>query len=696
MADSLRTTERRETDHVLRPLCTAWLKKISLASKQWEKQFGEFAREAMNYFDGDSQWLWANDFAKSRASGYLGDDTIMPNPTFRVVPNRTAEMVQLFGPAVYYQDHVRTVTYRQPVTFGPEVFGDPQDPMAQQVASMLAYQQDVTTARKQGAASVLETVANYVALEGDLKPQGRDCIQEAIVKGASWMTVELDERGMPVARQVSADDVLVDPDATKWDWDQVRWQSVWRVRPYYDVEATVEQMCQLEPGSLSGKFKPYCKAESLWREGETASNKVANYERKQGKSDDLLGYWEIYSRFGMGHEMSGVELDPEAKSWLDSCGRYVHLMICPGCPFPLNMPGDLVEDVLTTPDTLPDDPEDIQPDMLDENGQPIPQGPTPEDQLWGAVQWPLPFFDDKLFPIQPLGFLRKTGQPYHISLLKPAAGYMRFLYWAYSFMATKVAAASTTLIGVKKAADEKFKNKILEGSGSGLNVVEIEEATGMRITDLLSVFQAPSIDPQMMAVVEKLEAACDKATGLVDLIYGMTGVQLRSAQEANIKQGNTQIRPDDMAKTVDDFFSVIARMQMLALQWTATSEQLTPIVGQVGAYVWQQNIENQPPDVIAREYEFRVEAGSSRRPNKATRIDQLNSAMQVLTPVLQGWAQATGQVDPLNALIQQWGKENEIPGIEKYVLQPPPPPPMPQQAPGQEEQPQGPPQGAAA
>jgi hypothetical protein len=77
---------------------------------------------------------------------------------------------------------------------------------------------------------------------------------------------------------------------------------------------------------------------------------------------------------------------------------------------------------------------------------------------------------------------------------------------------------------------------------------------------------------------------------------------------------------------------------------------------------------------IAKEYDYRIEAGSARKPNKQTRIEQMQSALQNLGPVLSGLI-GSGVVDPFNALIRDWAESMDLDATPYLV--PPPPPPMP-------------------
>jgi hypothetical protein len=97
---------------------------------------------------------------------------------------------------------------------------------------------------------------------------------------------------------------------------------------------------------------------------------------------------------------------------------------------------------------------------------------------------------------------------------------------------------------------------------------------------------------------------------------------------------------------------------------------------------------SQDLDTIVREFDYRIEAGSVRKPNKAARVEQMQQAIQVWGPFLQQYTFATGDVKPIQALMDDWGKSMDL-DVDRYALMPPPPPMPPDQQ-------EGPPQEKAA
>jgi len=154
----------------------------------------------------------------------------------------------------------------------------------------------------------------------------------------------------------------------------------------------------------------------------------------------------------------------------------------------------------------------------------------------------------------------------------------------------------------------------------------------------------------------------------------------RSAAEAQIKNENISIRPDNMANELEDCMSLLARREALAARWLLEPQDIKPILGPMGATAWAQFIMRRDIVSLTREFLYRVEAGSSRKPNKATRVEQMQMAVQTLGPILSQLAGA-GVTDPFNALMSDWADSLDI-DPKPYLLPPPAPPAPPAAPPG--------------
>jgi hypothetical protein len=110
----------------------------------------------------------------------------------------------------------------------------------------------------------------------------------------------------------------------------------------------------------------------------------------------------------------------------------------------------------------------------------------------------------------------------------------------------------------------------------------------------------------------------------------------------------------------------------LAARWLLEPQDVVPVLGPLGAAAWGQHVMQRDIVGLTRDFLYRVEAGSARKPNKATRVEQMQLAVQTLGPILSGLVGA-GVVDPFNALIKDWAGSLDI-DPAPYLVPPPQPP----------------------
>ena len=646
-------------ENPLRPIVKRWLECVKTAEK-YKKPFSEDAAEAMGFFAGDPDFMWKDSYARGERGYVKGLDP----PPFRMMVNRVWEAVRLFTAVIHHRNPTRTVTPKEYPILGPQLLGIfPQPPVPQMGPDgqpvigpdgqpvmmpdpgMMQYQQmlqnqQMMMERRKVIARLLEDYLNYTPNELNLKQHSRKVVEEAFIKGAGVWWHEL---YTPPGGQVkmagsfydTVDNLVWDPDAD--EYEDIRWAARRRCQPVDEVAARFG----LSRDDLKGHLESYSQQSD-------ASERGYQHKKKTGKTNDLIVYWEIYSKTGFGDRLKDGDQDLRGK--FDALGPNCYLVIAEGIDFPLNIPPAMLQE------------------EVDETGIP----PT----LFMAAQWPIPFWaEPNGWPFTVLAWHGKPGYSWPISLIRPGIGELRFINWAMSFLATRIATSSQTLIGVAKHADPDLKAKILEKSEGGFNIVEISEAVGRSVNDVISVFQMPGVTADMYNIIAEVTALFDRRVGLTELIYGMTRSQFRSAAEATVKAEQISVRPDDYANILEDALAEVARKEALLARWMVYPQDVAPILGPMAAQAWQMHVQGEDPESVVREYSYRVEAGSARKPNIATRIENMNNAMQVMMPAAQGLMQA-GQPEIFNALMEDWGKAMNV-DVSRYMVPPPPPPPPP-------------------
>jgi hypothetical protein len=623
------------TSHPLSVVVKAWTSLIHAAERHKDKTFGRYAREAMQFFDGDHNWMWESEYQTGKG-GYLSKgspDSV--KPLFLSSTNKVSEIVQLFSPRLIARDPHVQVSIPPKDEIHPAALGDMNDPQFQQKFQMLQQREAYNRARLETHADIRQRYLNWLQLEGRKKEEVRECVTEALIKGEAPLWTEMynppgSTLRYPKTFHDSVDNLIKDPDARKRS--EMKWvarkctQPIWQVAKEYGID----------PKLLKGN------GESARGAATSGTRPGIASDRNNGKTNDLLTYYKIYSKTGFGARLEDfAHGGDELKEALEQFGDNCFLVVADGVEFPLN----------------------------------LPPGTEPE-QVQERVQWPIPFWTDGGWPFQSLGFTNKPNDVWYISIVKPGIGELRFINWAMSHLATKVAQAGT-IIAIKEGAGEDYYNNFMERAGA-YTVMKTKEIDG-NIRDNVEVFNLQAFNSELYQVVLEVMNQFDKRTGLIEILYGVnSGTQIRSASESNSREQNATIRVDDMNDRTEDFLSNVFRNEMVAASWTLTGEDIRRAVGDLSAHVWDTQMRTQDFESVVRDYNYRIEAGSAAKPNKQSQQDKINNLAQVMMPTLSQMV-GMGQVGPYNAMIRDIGKAHDIDPTDYLVPPPQPIAPPPQQ-----------------
>lgn len=656
-------------------LVQRWKGALKAAKAHRKMEFDCVADEARRFFDGKSADFW-KDMAKqasdSADQGFLAGSSLIPQ--FRISLNRMFDAVALFGPTLYHQNPTIAVTSRPAVNVSIDTFyaampeamqildmlpaleaGQVQDPQIGMIVQQLQQQYEMAiksnerrTLLNLDHAKVMEALSNYYQNEGHKQDEARLAITEAIVTGLGLLEPYLESSPaggprVPACRFISNKDFLVDPDACYWR--DVTWIAIRRESP----RNVVEQKFNLPPGSLKGKH-----ASNTALTGDNPRNQKRHGDGKiVNRSHEIVEYYDVYSKNGAGQHLQILEDQKDLPPDLEMLGDFVYLAICPGCDYPLNLPDDLP---LVQPPEI----------LMDEFGEPMPpmepMGMEPNPEALEAAAWPAPFWDDVHtdggWPVCRLTFYENPGKTWPLSMAAPCIGEMKFINWCMSFLADGVAAGSKIYVACRKHAAESIKQQLV-GGGGPFTTIELEQITGQNINEIISFLTAPTFNVDIWNMIAQVNDQIDKRLGLNELLYGNSARQMRSAAEAQYRQSNISIRPDDMASRVEDWLSITAVREIQLLRWDGAYEDVAPIIGDIGARVFAEQIQTREVSDVTREFSFRVEAGTARKPNKDTRIAQLNELAQYLLPTAQQ-AMSMGLPGPFNAFMLDLGRAMDI------------------------------------
>lgn len=292
--------------------------------------------------------------------------------------NKVSEMVQIFGPVLYHRNPIRQVNPRTFPEIPPELVQiSQQDQQAAFEMAQLAQQQAVQVAIDKTRAALLQHYLNYTPTALDLKTESRRAIDEAIIKGMGVLWTELYTPPGAGSKMVGSfydtvDNLLIDPDCKILR--DAKWIARRRVHPVWEVE----RMYGLQPGTLKGNTT------SVNSQGEALGSPTGEYMQATGQTSDLLTYWEIFSKCGVGQNLIGIPdwIKPALSVYGDNC----YLVIAESTPLPINI-----------------NPQILQ--MDDSQGQ-------AQQLVAQAVAWPTPFWADGAWPFVPIQFHEIPEDPW--------------------------------------------------------------------------------------------------------------------------------------------------------------------------------------------------------------------------------------------------------------------------------------------
>ena len=628
----------------LKPLVDSWMEKVRYA-KEAKKSFDTTARHC-RVFHKTAEDFWKDD---GIYASYM-DKSVQPK--FQFTFCKVFEAVAIFGPLLFHRNPHRQAEARRPLDVIPEMFPPPQgvppeqaQQMQQQQLQMIQQQQDGKHRVDKLRASVLEKVMNFLPREqpgGGLYAHARRAVTEAIVTGRGCLWTELyempgDQRKLAGSFFDTVDNLLIDPDCRTPDLSDAYWIARKVIEPAW----VVERRYGLPEGTLKGH------KESTEAASETPKATLAQ-DRRDSKTHDLVTYYRIWSKAGIGYRhqsRSTKGFTNEHIAALDrAAGDYVHLVIAPGVSYPLNIPGERLESMVE------------------------------DTEVQQVLKWPVEHWRDREWPVTLLDFYEDEQSPWPIAPMKPALGEIVFVNVMMSALANRIYDTSKDIIGVVSEQFEKVQQAFATDKSQVL--IELDNVS-KNINEVIQVWQNRSVQFDVWRIIDEVMSQIERRTGLTDLVYGISQTQDRSAQATNSKNQQAQIRPDDMAGQVEKWQQKVAAAERLTLHTYVTGEDLRPLLGDYGAWLWEQLIKSQPVEFVLREVDVTIEAGSSRKPNKAREVANLEQIVPALLPILQGYAQATTDTKPLNEMIKRMFSSLEMDGSGLFMgpLQPPPPPP---------------------
>ena len=606
-------------------LVDLWLGKIAIAKERKKSTFQDLADTCAKFYNGPHDFQFSPDMFYKNDLGFSSDYNVSPEQNFRITVNKVFELVRLFLPYLYHRIPKRSVKARN-YHFN------------EQLTQQLQYQ-DQRGSEKMVAAQLLEWALNYTPNELGLVGESRYAVSEALVKGAGVIWHEMlptgANRSLPASRSDTIDDLFMDADVLRER--DCKWIARRRVAPVWELAKKF--------GIPSGKIKSNMGASGSGSTGGAYYGDDMAYATAsdQGNTNDLVQYYEIYSRMGLGDRLQGAPL--ALREVLSSFGDHAYLVIAPGTPFPLNLPPALFLEEGTAPD------------------------------IAARIRWPIAFHADPRdpWPMSILYFHKKHKQLWPVSHIAPALGEQIFLNWAYGMLAGKIHTTSRDFIVVAQSASAELKEAIM--NGESLTQIPINDVLEGGIKNVVDFLQHPRMNSDIFQVVAMIEQNFEKRTGLNELMYAVRGNQMRSGTEAQMMRDAMQITPSDMAQEVDLWSAKIARKEAIAMRHIMQKPDVQYMFGEKTQQIqvagpqgmpqlveddgfltrlWMQVVNNPNIEEVVAEFDYLIEESSGMKNDSEQRANNMNQALQYMGPLAQQIYQATGDPSMLNGLMDRW------------------------------------------
>lgn len=597
----------------LRPLCSAWVGKLEAAERSRAK-WREVKAECMMFYSKSAAAMWDPSYSRKFWHGVKA-------PRFRITLNKAFEFVAVFGPNLFWDMPHRNVERAAAFELPPELLQ--ADPEAQMVLQQLQQSQVMESARAKIVANLMGWWLNYTPREqpgGGLAQHSDLAVMDALIKGRGVMCLRPYKmpgsgRTLTGAFREPPENLLIDPDFKTLD--EARWISIRHVEPHWQTE----RRFQLPDGSLREKSS----LESSWTMSElTTTDDRSSGHRAAGLTNDLVVWYEIFSKTGVGARMTGVELG--IKDHLENvAGDHAYICVSPSIPYPLNC-----------------STEALRKGMRD-------------DQVKQAFSWPTPLWADDRWPIEVLDMYPDPECAWPIPPISPGLGELKFLNFLVPWLANRVYSSSRDFWAVAGPHVEHYTKYLQEGADQTLIPTPV---TVDDVRKAVTILQQPETRMDVWKIIELVSGLFDKRVGLTAGAYGQNedGTQNRTAEETAAKQRAVGVRPQYMQKRVLSWQSRIAQVEAFLARWFVTGDDVLPGTGPVGKYLWEKYIMSTDVELVTRQMQYTVEASSIRRPDRERDIANYQQVLQIFAPVAQQYGAESGNYEPFNFMMQQWAK----------------------------------------
>jgi hypothetical protein len=606
------------SDNMFKPIVTVWTNRIEAAEKA-RASWKEVVDEIVMFYGKSAAAMFNPTYQKKFWPGKV-------QPRFRISINLAYEWVRVMLPELMWEVPHRTVKPKRMIEI-------PEGLLDEQTAQMVTMEQQFMRARAELAGTLQEAWLNYTSREmpGNglaghsslsvldmlLKGRGVKCIRPYTFPGS--------KRLITGCFREPPEKILLDPDAKCMD--EIRWLAIVHTEPHWEVE----RRFKLPENSLAKKAS----LESSWSNSESNAYYVPATHHIEGKSNDMVVWYEIYSKCGVGTRRTEL-YEPVKVHLEETVGDFAYLAICPAIPFPLNAPlQKVIRDKATS------------------------------EEVRKMFEWPIPsFYKDDRWPVEFLDMYpnideKDEAATWPIPPLAPALGEIKVLNYIVPFLVNRTWMSSRDFWAIAGPYAESLRKEVEKAEDQAfLNIPAVVDD----ISKVLTIMQQPEGRRDMWELIGLVESMFRKRTGMVLSSYGMNedGTQNRSAEETVAKHRAANSTPEFMQNKVVGWESRCAAAEAAVARRVIRSESVQGLLGPTLARLWDQMVASDDSDEIAAQLDYQIEAASIRRPNLARDIADFQQVMQYWLPIDMQYAGQTGDYTPINATKKRWGKLHDV------------------------------------
>lgn len=596
----------------LKSLVDGWIGILDRA-KEEKRAFNTVADQCVKFAGGKSNsgFMWKAAYKDK----FLGKG--ISSPKFEVTLMKGFEYLSIFGPLLYWSYPHRKVASNREIQIDHTVLAG-NDPQRQMYYEQLAGQQQQDDAHNDIRNKLYETVLNYCQREqygGGLATHSRLSINEGLLKGRGCLWTE--KYNYPGSGRTLVGsffdpvaNLLIDSDCIDPTLTTAKWISRKHMTPYWELEK---------------KFnlpKHYLRDKGEYESGRKQGTKLAKAEKVTKVENDLVEWYEIFSKCGVGSRIDGEKTSLD-EAWDEVVGDYAYLAVCKLCPFPLNAPASVLAN------------EDVT-----------------DDEVEAMFEWPIPFWADDKWPVSVLDFFPDPESCWPTAPLAPALGELTCLNVLIACYLDLAYANKQQIIAFLNSAKEEVEAALK--STESIIYVGLNDAVHKSVNDIIQFMKRPETNNGLLQAIEFVLQRFEERTGLNEVMYGSQtkGAAARSAEDAKNRNDRASIRPDFMALVVADWQSDVSEKEKIALRFSVTAEDVAPLLGPLGSQAWSDLVEMEDPDVVFRGMKCTCMASDMRKPDKARETANIQNLVPQLMPIISQIAVGRGDYTQVNAIIQ--------------------------------------------